>query len=132
MTEQETELKRVISFIRSCREAGIDTTIITDKSRSHLILNALEEIQQYRALGTVRQIEDFIADWRKYRELGNLEELREAMEKQRAKKPFIQKMDEKTLYKCPCCKKIFVEAYESLQRGYIPKYCEMCGQSIDF
>ncbi len=78
-----------------------------------LAISALEEIQQYRALGTV-------------------EKLRETMEKQRAKKPFIQRTDEKTLYKCPCCKKIFVEAYENLQRGYIPKYCEMCGQSIDF
>ncbi len=113
MTEQEAEIKRVISYIRSCRKAGIDTTITIDKSRSHFILNTLEEIQQYRALGTV-------------------EELREAREKQRAKKPIIQRTDEKTLYKCPCCKKVFVEAYENFQRGYIPKYCEMCGQSIDF
>ena len=50
MTEQEAEVKRVISYIRSCRNAGIDTTITIDKSRNHLILNALEEIQQYRAL----------------------------------------------------------------------------------
>lgn len=50
MTEQETEIKRVISYIRSCRDAGIDTTITIDKSRNHFILNALEEIQQYRAL----------------------------------------------------------------------------------
>ncbi len=76
-------------------------------------ISALEEIRQYRALGTV-------------------EKLREAREKQKAKKPFIQRTDEKALYKCPCCKKVFVEAYENLQRGYIPKYCEMCGPSIDF
>lgn len=57
MTEQETEIKRVISYIRSCREAGIDTTITIDKSRNHFILNALEEIQQYRALGTVEELQ---------------------------------------------------------------------------
>lgn len=56
MTEQEAEIKRVISYIRSCRSAGIDTTITIDKSRSHLILNALEELKQYRALGTVDEL----------------------------------------------------------------------------
>ena len=35
------EVKRVISYIRSCRESGIDVIITIDKSRSHLILNAL-------------------------------------------------------------------------------------------
>lgn len=56
----------------------------------------------------------------------------QALEKQIPKKPIIQKTDEKSLYKCPCCTKIFVEAYENTQRGYIPKFCEMCGQSINF
>lgn len=72
---------------------------------------ALEEIQKYKALGTV-------------------EELRIAKEKQIPKKTILQRSDEKSLYKCPCCDSIFVEAYENMQRGYIPKFCEMCGQSI--
>lgn len=55
MTEQEKEIKRVISYIRSCRDAGIDTTITIDKSRNHFILNVLEEIQQYRVIGTVEE-----------------------------------------------------------------------------
>ena len=37
------EVKRVINYIRSCREARIDATITIDKSRSHLILNALQK-----------------------------------------------------------------------------------------
>lgn len=56
MTEQESEIKRIIGYIRTCRKAGIDVTIIIDKSNSHLVLNALEEIQQYRALGTIEEI----------------------------------------------------------------------------
>ena len=56
----------------------------------------------------------------------------QALEKQVAKKPIMQSTDEKKIYKCPCCNKIFFEAYDTVQRGYIPKYCEMCGQSIDF
>lgn len=54
MTDQE----RVISYIRSCRNAGIDTTITIDKNRNHFILNALEEIQKYRAIGTVEECRD--------------------------------------------------------------------------
>lgn len=37
------EVERVVKYIRSCREAGIDVTITIDKSRSHLVLNALEK-----------------------------------------------------------------------------------------
>lgn len=37
------EVKRVISYIKSCRDAGIDVTITIDKKRSHLVLNALEK-----------------------------------------------------------------------------------------
>lgn len=37
------EIERVISYIRSCRKANIDVTITINKSRSHLILNALEK-----------------------------------------------------------------------------------------
>lgn len=94
MTEQEAEVKRVISYIRSCRNAGIDTTITIDKSRNHLILNALEELQQYRALGTVEKLKimkesalsglELANIWaaleqlKKYEAIGTLEELREA------------------------------------------------------
>ncbi len=37
------EVKRVAMYIRSCRSAGIDCVIAIDKSRTHLILNALEK-----------------------------------------------------------------------------------------
>lgn len=68
MTDQEREIKRIISCIRSCRNAGTDITITIGKNRSHFILNALEELWQYREIGTV-------------------EECREARKKQRAKRP---------------------------------------------
>lgn len=37
------EAKRVVSYIKACRDAGIDVTITIDKSCSHLILNALQK-----------------------------------------------------------------------------------------
>lgn len=90
MTDQEREIQRVISYIRSCRDAGIDTTITIDKNRNHFILNALEEIQQYRAIGAVEEIqekigklqrwhdehlEDITVDLAEYRDLCKLEEV---------------------------------------------------------
>lgn len=35
------EVERVIKYIKSCRDAGIDCTITIDKTKTHLILNAL-------------------------------------------------------------------------------------------
>lgn len=37
------EVLRVAKYIRSCREANIDATITIDKSRTHIILNALQK-----------------------------------------------------------------------------------------
>ena len=55
MTDTERETKRLISYIRSCREAGIDCTVTIDKSLTYGVLKALEEIQKYRAIGTVEE-----------------------------------------------------------------------------
>lgn len=52
MTDAEREIRRLISYIRSCREAGIDCTVTIDKSLTHGVINDLEEIQQYRAIDT--------------------------------------------------------------------------------
>ncbi len=129
MTDQEAEIKRVISYIRSCREAGIDTTITIDKNRSHFILNALEEIQQYRATGLTPRMVEKLKDNDKrshklavqrateldeYRALGTVEELREAMEKQRKNK---------MKNRCPDCG-------TPIKRCYF--YCPGCGQAIDY
>lgn len=134
MTEQETEIKRVISYIRSCRDAGIDTTITIDKSRNHLILNALEEIQKYRALGTVEQLMDMkkdyveaLSDWRQYRKIGTLEELREVREKQVSKKPI-----RNDLCTCPSCgthNEVIKKRRNTVNNDIV--YCWHCGQAME-
>lgn len=134
MTEQEAEIKRVISYIRSCRNAGIDTTITIDKSRNHLILNALEEIQQYRE-GKLCLIPDTVfgrqcEELDEYKELGTVEELREAMERRAPKKAhkYIA-FDGITRNGCPDC-------FEQNGRNEIlyagQKHCSVCGQAIDW
>ncbi len=49
-------------------------------------ITALEEIQEYRAIGTVEQLTDMkqnyaeaLSDWRQYRKIGTVEECRRAM-----------------------------------------------------
>lgn len=143
MTDQEREIQRVISYIRSCRDAGIDTTITIDKSRNHFILNALEELQQYRAIGTVKEFRNcmdilnkaetdelakIIDEWLLYHKIGTAEECREARERQREKKankedvqPYFRKHYANT-YSCPLCHKKL--AYHK------QKFCQDCGQSI--
>ena len=109
MTDVDREIKRLISYIRSCREANIDCTVTIDKSLTHGVLNALEKIRQYREIGTV-------------------EECREAREKQIPKRPKkiinsgVRYTDE---YVCPNCEKHFTGTG-------IADYCYHCGQAIQW
>lgn len=63
-----------------------------------------------------------------YREIGTLDEVREAVEKQKAKKP-IEDRDHgiryTEVYRCPSCNGSF------LGKGFV-KYCFHCGKKIDW
>lgn len=57
----------------------------------------------------------------------------EALEKRIPKKPKELGMDEKTHYKCPECGWIPLTIYsDGCYLGNKPKYCERCGQAIDW
>lgn len=102
MTEQEA-----IKFLTGY----LDSVVYKEKCvEAHkLAIKALEEIQQYRAIGTV-------------------EECREAVEKQMAKKPKINKVDVDTIYmKCLTCGLTTV-LYNKMQ----PEHCPNCGQKLDW
>ena len=78
-----------------------------------MAISALKEIQQYREIGTV-------------------EECREAVEKQTQKKCAIDSCPDHTHYKCPSCGQIELSIYKHgfPKLGRITKYCENCGQAI--
>ena len=71
-----------------------------------IAISALEEIQQYRKIGTV-------------------EECREAVEKQKAKKPEVIDQDF-DYYKCPVCGE-YIWATDNINDH---KYCLNCGQAV--
>ena len=68
----------------------------------------------------------------KYREIGTVEECREAVEKQRPKKCIIDSCPDHAHYKCPSCGQIELSIYKHgfPRLGRITKYCENCGQAL--
>ena len=86
-------------------------------------IQALEEIQQYRAIGTPTQIYEKIGgldvELGKYHAIGTIEELQELKEKSVAKKPI-----DKIMYlECPTCGDVGILDCE---------YCTACGQKLDW
>ena len=87
MTEQET-----ISCLKADKEYLIDMNVC-DGEEMDVAIKALEEIQQYRAIGTVEQLEwcKDASHWKslyeeklaKYEAIGTPEECRAAVEKQK-------------------------------------------------
>ena len=77
-----------------------------------MAISALKEIQHYREIGTV-------------------EECREAVEKQNPKKCVNEFCPDHTHYKCPSCGKIQKTKYGDSEFGCILNYCSNCGQALD-
>lgn len=78
-------------------------------------------------------IERMLDELLQYREIGTVEECREAMEKQKPKKCVEDSYPDRTYYKCPSCGKIHLSRYKHgcPSLGRIPRYCEYCGHAID-
>lgn len=90
-----------------------------------MAIKALEEVQQYRAIGTPEELQEMkkdfaeaLSDWRQYRKVGTLEECRAAVEKQTAKRPRI--MGNAMI--CPSCPRCFKSDNSA--------YCPSCGQKL--
>lgn len=90
-----------------------------------MAIKALEEVQQYRTIGTPEELQEMkkdfaeaLSDWRQYRKVGTLEECRAAVEKQTAKRPRI--MGNAMI--CPSCPRCFKSDNSA--------YCPSCGQKL--
>lgn len=111
MTENEAiaKMKYRIKTVTNMAGKGADGKAYEDME---MAIEALEEIQQYRAIGTV-------------------EECREAMEKQKAKMPTYEGdgySDGEFVYDtwiCPNCGEYYEVGYDDYE------YCPKCGQHIN-
>ena len=75
---------------------------------------------------------EVLKEIQQYREIGTVEECREAVEKQTQKKCDIDSCPDHTHYKCPSCGQIELSIYKHgfPRLGRITKYCENCGQAL--
>lgn len=104
MTENEA-IKEIKCWLNFCFGSRIAPELV---QAARMATEALKEVQQYRAIGT-------------------LEECKIAVEKQRPKKP-INPDDDYGTFKCPNCNGlIFTE-----DRFETHRYCLLCGQKLDW
>ena len=125
-----------------------------------IAIKALEEVQQYRAIGTVEKIKEELNRLRndnecqglyftfeerqdlarqhreleEYHAIGTPEECRAAVEKQMEKKP---KEYEDKFYGCPTCGNVLLHKWEKYPTKLMDKknglpYCLGCGQKLYF
>ena len=106
MTENEAKLILDVRISRFDHAGDVNEALEIAKQ-------ALEEIKQYRAIGTV-------------------EACRKAVEKQKPKICDIDSCPDHTHYKCPSCGQVELSVYKHgfPRLGRITKYCENCGQAL--
>ena len=76
------------------------------------------------------EIGESLNELEQYKKLGTLEEVREAVEKQKAKKPEFDKP--LMILGCPSCGYYLQKVIDDdSTEGFIPNYCSNCGQKID-
>lgn len=119
MTENEA-IKEIMHGV--CNYKGISKfchdkcMVEKEKCEFSMAIKALEEIQQYRAIGTV-------------------EECREARGKQKAIKPVfeINYGDYESRFACACGKRVVVRHNRGvMDNNDAPNYCLNCGQKLDW
>lgn len=109
MTENEA-IEEIMGWTCALLRMGSECTFETADAQE-MAIKALEEIQQYRKIGTV-------------------EECREAVEKQKPKKPIDRFTGNEWTCECPVCRGITDMPYEVDVRCI--QYCGWCGQRLDW
>jgi len=107
-----------------------------EKEVIEMAISALKEIQLYKDNKLCLVPEDVYSrqcsELDAYKEIGTVDECREAVEKQKAKKCIIDSCSDHAHYKCPSCGQIELSIYKHgfPRLGRITKYCENCGQAL--
>ena len=100
--------------------------------RDHMEAHRLKEGRAIFIIYALGMAIDALKEIQQYREIGTVEECREAVEKQIQKKCIIDSCPDHTHYKCPSCGQIELSIYKHgfPRLGRITKYCENCGQAL--
>ena len=138
MTEQQA-----LKYLKDANRNNQMVGILPKSDIGKCLVNALEEVQQYRAIGTPEELKQLKENGsftgmelaqiaigqmklKEYMAIGTPEKCRAAVEKQKERKPI--KYDKKALwaYACPKCGEPLIKT------NYEYKYCDMCGQKLDW
>ena len=134
MTPEEAAIERIEALRKLGKLSDTVDTIVAIE----IAIEALKEIQQYRAIGTVEECKELasmvttekknvlgqiVDEWKEYIEIGTVEECREAREKQKPKKPHRNYEKFSGLW-CRC------GWYLGKKQCLDIKYCPNCGQAI--
>ena len=104
----------------------------------------LKEVQQYREIGTLEEFEKLklaengiiwglIDEYVAYKQVGTVEECREAVEKQKPKEPTVLKQQHSDFYNCPKCgRNLILKCGTDWFGGQHYKSCPNCGQAIQW
>lgn len=114
MTENEVLIKTPEEAIETIKSNMPTSGYQMLRESLNMAIIALKEVQQYREIGTV-------------------EECREAVEKKKAKKCDVTKDNFRIYYKCPTCNHCLrVEYNHGSWMGKKSKNCSKCGQAIQW
>ena len=114
MTENQVLIKTPEEAIETIKSNMPTSGYQMLRESLEMAIAALKEIQQYREIGTV-------------------EECREAVEKQKPKKCDVTKDNFRIYYKCPTCNHCLrVEYNHGSWMGKKSKNCSKCGQAIQW
>lgn len=104
----------------------------------------LKEVQQYREIGTLEEFEKLklaengiiwglIDEYVAYKQVGTVEECREAVKKQKPKEPTVLKQQHSDSYNCPKCgRNLILKCGTDWFGGQHYKSCPNCGQAIQW
>lgn len=124
-----------------CRYYGTTGTDHCEKDAIRMAIQALDEIQQYREIGTVKELQRLRSDYERvlkynddqgeiidsYEAIGTLDECREAVERMKPKKPRkggVMGFDGEEGAYCPNC------GLDNMAWGM--SVCVDCGQAFDW
>lgn len=150
-----TENEAIEELKYDCNEIGKAIPCDTSWGKSFenayaMAINALKEVQQYRAIGTPEELKaamkyvylakkhgtvgQVIENCVKYEAIGTVEECRAWKEKQNAKKIISFDYNNGTVnYGCPVCKRKIISKIDGKWcGGTFNEYCDRCGQKLDW
>ncbi len=150
-----TENEAIEELKYDCNELGKAIPCDTSWGKSFenayaMAINALEEVQQYRQIGSVelfaetKKLSDLTKkcgtigkvfdECAEYAAIGTVEECRAWKEKQNAKKIISFDYNNGTVnYGCPVCKRKIISKIDGKWcGGTFNEYCDRCGQKLDW